>query len=60
MSHNDNQNMTVLKEAWLWPLEVAEINEDLIEKIRSHTKWDKGIMEDIRDGMETGKRLMGW
>src|SRR4051812_48440951 len=45
MGHNDNQNRTVLKEAWFQGLEVAEINEDLIEKIELHTKWDKGIMQ---------------
>src|SRR4051812_32845811 len=55
MGHHDNQNVTLLKEAWFRNLEVAEINEDLIEKIKSNKKWDWEVMEVmgvIREGKE--------
>ena len=48
--HNNNQDMTLLKEAWFRNLEVAEIDEDLIGKIKSHKKWDGKVMETIREG----------
>ena len=60
MDHNDNQNMTVLKLSWFWTLEVAEINGDLIERIKSHNKLDKGAMEAMRDRTEGGKRTTDW
>src|SRR3954469_17224710 len=52
MGHNDNQNVTLLKEAWFRNLEVAEIDEDLMGKIASHKKWDREVMEVIREGKE--------
>src|SRR3954451_22958210 len=52
MGHNDNQNVTVLKEAWFRNLEMAEIDKDLIGKIKSHKKWDQEVMEAIREGKE--------
>src|SRR3954466_16011025 len=52
MGHNDNQDVTLLKEAWFRNLEVAEIDQDLIGKIKSHKKWDQEVMEAIREGKE--------
>src|SRR3954463_14501859 len=52
MGHNDNQDVTLLKEAWFRNLEVAEIDEDLIGKIKLHKKWDWEVMEVIREGKE--------
>lgn len=60
---NDNQDVTVLQETWFWNLEIANINEDLIGKIKSHKKWDQEVMEAIREGKEewTKKdRLVTW
>src|SRR3954451_4626787 len=52
MGQNNNQNIIVLKEGWFRNLEVAEIDEDLIGKIKSHKKWDREVMEAIREGKE--------
>src|SRR3954462_2383918 len=52
MGHNNNQDMTLLREAWLRNPQVEEINKDLIGKIKSHKKWDREIMEAIREGKE--------
>src|SRR5205823_10732284 len=52
MGHNINQDITVLKETWFQNLEVAEIDEDLIGKIKSHKEWDQEVMEVIREGKE--------
>src|SRR3954469_1395505 len=52
MGHNSNQVMTLLKEAWFRNLELAEIDKDLIGKIKSHKKWDQEVMEVIREGKE--------
>src|SRR3954451_22108695 len=52
MGQNNNQNIIVLKEAWFRSLEVVEIDEDLIGKIKSHKKWDREVMEAIREGKE--------
>src|SRR4051812_476350 len=57
MCHSDNQNVTVLKAAWFWGLEMADINKDLIEKIKLHTKWDEGITEAVRDGTEGWEKI---
>src|SRR5205823_5066553 len=63
MGHNNNQNMTKLKESWFWGLGVVEINGDLIARITLHNKWDKVIMEAVRDGTEgreKDNRLVTW
>src|SRR4051812_7993407 len=52
MGHNNNQDVTLPKEAWFRNLEIAEIDEDLIGKIKLHKKWDQEVMEVIREGKE--------
>src|SRR3954471_3944653 len=37
MGHNNNQDVTLLKEAWFRNLEVVEIDEDLVESSESRT-----------------------
>src|SRR3954463_1513116 len=52
MGQNDNQDIIVLKEELFRMLEVTEIDEDLIGKIKSFRKWDREVMEAIREGKE--------
>src|SRR4051812_47310859 len=63
MGQNDNQDITVLKEEWFRTLEITEIDEDLIGKIKSFRKWDREVMEAIREGKEEwteNDRLVTW
>src|SRR4051794_37720105 len=52
MGQNDNEDVIVLKEGWFRMMEVAEIDKDLIGKIKSFRKWDQEVMEAIREGKE--------
>src|SRR3954471_17231519 len=63
MGQNNNQDVIVLKEGWFRNLEVAEIDKDLIGKIKLHKKWDWEVMEVIREGREEwteNDRLVTW
>ena len=57
MGQNDNQDVTMLKKEWFRNLEVTEIDKNLIGKIKTYVKWDKGVLLAIgkpdRPGSQT-------